>query len=472
MRHLLSAVPALALAACSLAPAYVRSPPPIPSSWPVGDAYLRQSEAALPVVSYADVFRDPRLQTLMQQALINNRDLRVALTNVEAARAQVRVVRSAQFPEVGLNGSADYSRSNGTGDDHYALRGGVSAFELDLFGRLANATAAERERALATETGARTVRLALLADLAQAWADLAADQDLLQIARETAANARRSVELTRARLRGGVAPRTDLSQAQQILAIAEGDVALRTTTAAQDVNFIRLLLGAEVDPALLPRTMNEVTASIATLPAGTNSEVLLRRPDVVEAEYRLRAAHADIGVARAELFPRISLTGLLGLASDALSSLLTGGAFTMSAGADASYSIFDAGGRRANVRVNEAQQRAALASYQGTIQTAFREIADALAAQGKIDERVRAAAANTAAAADVARLAEARYRGGLESFLASLDAQRSLYNARQAEIGVRRALVENRIRMFRVLGGDEPSRAAGAGQVGRGSPTE
>lgn len=463
----------LALGGCSLAPHYVRPTPPVPASWPAGDAYLAHSEAVLPAISYTQIFRDPRLQTLIAQALANNRDLRVAAANLAAARAQVRVVRANQFPAAGVTASGTYSgvgtNGSGTGSGtgittrdgaYYSLEGGIPSFELDLFGRLANATAAQRERALATEAAARTVRLGLVADLAGAWAIYAADKDLLEIARATAASAGRSVTLTGARLRGGIAPRTDLRQAQQVEATAQADLARQTALLAQDENYIRLLVGADVDRALLPANMADALAATAPLPAGTSSQVLLRRPDVVEAEYQLRAAHADIGVARAQLFPTISLTGLLGFASNALGSLFDGNAFHYSVGGDASYSIFNGGGLQANVAVSEAQREAALAAYERAIQTAFREVADALADQGTLSERLRAAALGTSAAADTARLTEARYRFGVDSFLASLDAQRSLYAARQQEVAVRLALAANRITLYRVLGGDQATPAA------------
>ncbi|HWW57509.1 MAG TPA: efflux transporter outer membrane subunit [Sphingopyxis sp.] len=445
-----------ALAGCSLAPKTVLPAPPVPQSWPAGDAYLLQSEAALPLLSYKSVFTDPRLQALADQALANNRDLRVAYANVAAARAQVRVTRSGQFPELGVSAGAGYSdnggNSNGSGD--FSLRGGVTAFELDLFGRLANATEADRNRALATEAASRTVRLALIASLADTWATYGADRDLLKIAEDTAANARESVRLTKARLDGGVAPRTDLRQAEQILATAEDSIAQQRTALAQDENLIRLLVGGDVDRALLPAGLAEVAPSVVSLPAGVSSEILLRRPDVIEAEYDLRAANANIGVARARLFPSISLTGLLGFASDALSGLFDSGAFNWSTSGDITAPIFDAGGRRAGVAVSEAQRDAALASYEGAIQTAFREVADALAVQGTITERVRAATASTEAAADTATLTDARYKGGVDSFLSSLDAQRSLYSARRSEIATQLLLVQTRIALFRALGGD------------------
>ena len=289
--------PLVALGACSMAPTYVRPAAPVPRSWPVGDAYLAQSEASLPLVSYAEIFRDPRLQKLIEQALANNRDLRVAAANVAAARAQVRVVRSDQFPDLGVGGSATYSDRNGGSTSggngwRFSAQGGVSSFELDLFGKLANATEAQRNAALSTEAAARTVRLGLVSDLALVWATYAADRDLLRIAEATAKNAERSVELTSARLRGGVAPRTDLRQAQQILETARGDLALQQTALAQDVNAIRLLVGADFGQALLPDSIREVNEALAVLSAGTSSEVLLRRPRVAiePAEDRARQA--------------------------------------------------------------------------------------------------------------------------------------------------------------------------------------
>lgn len=461
---------ALMLGACSMAPTYVRPAAPVPPSWPLGDAYLAQSEVALPTVSYTEIFRDARLQTLIGQALANNRDLRIAAANVAAARAQVRVVRANQFPELGVSGGGTYSDRNGAANSGtsggsngwtYSAQGGVSAFELDLFGKLASATEAQRNAALSTEAAARTVRLGLVSDLALAWATYAADRDLLMIADATAANAQRSVELTSARLKGGVAPRTDLRRAQQILETARGDLARQQTALAQDINAIRLLVGADFDQSLLPEGILEVNEELAVLPAGTSSEVLLRRPDVISAEYDLRAANADIGVARAQLFPSISLTGLLGFASDALSSLFTSGAFAATVGADASWSIFNAGGRAANVDVAKAQRDAALAAYEKAIQTAFSEVTDALADQGTLASRLRSAEAFTEAASDTATLTEARYQHGIDSYLDNLDAQRSLYSARQSEVAVRLAAAANRITLYRVLGGDQGSETEG-----------
>ena len=222
----------------------------------------------------------------------------------------------------------------------------------------------------------------------------------------------------------------------------------------QDVNALQRLVGAPVAPALLPTSIDQALPTIAELPAGTSSYVLLRRPDVLQAEFQLRSANADIGAARAALFPRISLTGLVGFASTALTSLISGGAFGWQAGAGAAYDIFRGGAGRANVRLSEAQRNAALAGYQRTVQTAFREVSDALARRATIDDQLAATQRQQAAAADVLQLTEARYRAGIDSFLSVLDAQRSYYSAQLTLVNARRAAAQNRVALYQSLGGD------------------
>jgi multidrug efflux system outer membrane protein len=471
MRRLAVLLAASVLAGCSMEPKYVQPAAPVPPSWPVGDAYLRQSEAALPAVTYRDIFRDIRLQTLIAHALVNNRDLRIAAANIRAAREQYSIQRANRLPEVAAGAGAGVSGGERAGSTSTAARtsfsadAGVTGFELDLFGRVASLTRAEQNRYFATETGARATWLTLVGDIADAWLRHAADASLLAIARDTAASAEQSVRLTRARLEGGIAPRTDLRQAEQVLEGARADLAEQTTALAQDVNALQLLVGAPIDPALLPGAIDEAATTIAELPAGIDSGVLLRRPDVVQAEYQLRAANAEIGAARAALFPRVSLTGLLGLASNALTGLVSGGGFNWSAGADASYSIFNAGAARANVRLSEAQREAAIATYERAIQSAFREVADALARRGTIGEQLRATRAQADAAADTYRLTEARYRGGIDTFLSSLDAQRSLYAAQRQLVAVRLTQASNLVTLYRALGGDSLLRAGDQGPV-------
>ena len=437
-------------------PAYVRPSPAIPASWPQGDAYLRQTEASLPAVTYRDIFQDARLQTLIEQALTNNRDLMVAAANIAAAREQVRIQRAQQLPQVDATARAS-ADSGGDGEGvstRYELGAGINAFEIDLFGRLRSLTDVQRNRYFATEAAARATRLALVADIATAWLTYAADASLLRIAEDTVASADKSVRLTRARLEGGIAPRTDLRQAEQILETARADAADQKTALAQDVNLLRLLVGAEVDARLLPASIDQAAPTVRELPAGLDSLVLLRRPDVVEAEYELRAANAQIGAARAALFPRITLTGLLGLASTSLAGLFSGGAFQWSPGSDVTYTIFQGGAGRANVRLTEAQRNAAVATYQRTVQQAFREVADALARRGTIGEQLRARQSQREAAADTYLLTEARYRNGIESFLGSLDAQRSYYSAQRTLVLSRLEAATNLVDLYRSLGGD------------------
>jgi multidrug efflux system outer membrane protein len=435
-------------------PAYVRPDPTIPASWPQGDAYLRQAEATLPAVTYRDIFRDPRLQTLIEQALANNRDLAVVAANIAAAREQFRIQRAQQLPQI--NAGAGVTATGDGSDVAARYEAGLSlpSFEVDLFGRLRSLTDVQRNRYFATEAAARATRLALVADIATAWLNYAADASLLRIAAETVSSAEKSVGLTRARLEGGIAPRTDLRQAEQILEAARADAADQRTALARDVNLLQLLVGGDIDPGLLPASIDEAAPTVTELPAGLDSLVLLRRPDVVEAEYQLRAANAQIGAARAALFPRISLTGLLGLASSTLTGLFSSGSFAWSAGTDATQTIFDAGARRANVRLTEADRDAAVATYQKTIQTAFREVSDALARRGTIGEQLRARQAQREAAADTYLLTEARYRNGIESFLGSLDAQRSYYSAQRTLVLSRLGAATNLVDLYRSLGGD------------------
>jgi multidrug efflux system outer membrane protein len=455
MRKLAASLALLASACTTLEPRYVRPDAAIPPSWPVGDAYLRQSEAALPAVTYQEIFHDPRLQTLIAQALVNNRDLMVAAANISAARQQYRIQRASQFPQVDANAGVTAS---GDKDDavsaQYQLGASVPSFELDLFGRLRSLSHVQLERYFATEAAARATRLTLVADVADAWLTYAADSSLLLIARETANSAEKSVRLTRLRLEGGIAPRTDVRQAEQILTEAQADLAQQRTLVAQDVNALQLLVGAPIDPSLLPASIDQAAPTIGELPAGLDSYVLLRRPDVVEAEFQLRAANAQIGAARAALFPRISLTGLLGLASSALTSLFTGGALGWQAAASGSYTIFNAGASRANVRLSEAQRQAALATYQKAIQAAFRDVADALARRGTMADQLAARQRQQAAAADYYLLSETRYKAGVDNFLSTLDAQRSYYSAQQLLVQTKLIAAQNLVDLYQSLGGD------------------
>ncbi|MEA3058538.1 MAG: outer membrane protein multidrug efflux system [Sphingomonadales bacterium] len=469
MKRAASLLALLASGCMTMEPKLGSADPAIPASWPVGSPNLAQAEASLPAVTYQQIFTDPRLQTLIAQALVNNRDLMVAASNIAAAREQYNIQRAQQLPQLGATGGATVSGNrsssttgSGSGGSssgsnvraQYQLGLQVPSFEIDLFGRLRSLTRVQLEQYFATEAGARATRLTLVANIANTWLDYATDSSLLLVSQQTVDTAQRSVRLTRLRLEGGIAPRTDLSQAMEILSQAEANLAQQRTLLAQDVNALQLLVGAPIAPTLLPASIDQAGPTVAEIPAGVNSYVLLRRPDVLQAEFQMRAANADIGAARAALFPKITLTGLLGFASSALTTLFTGGAFGWQAGANAAYTIFQGGAGHANVRLTEAQRNAALASYQRAIQTAFREVSDALARRATMDAQLAATGRQQAAAADVVLLEEARYRAGIDSYLSLLDAQRSYYTVQQALVQTKRTAAQNRVALYQSLGGD------------------
>jgi len=445
----------LATSCTTMEPKLGQPDPAIPASWPVDSPIVAQAEAGLPAVTYKEIFTDPRLQTLIAEAFANNRDLMIAASNIAAAREQYHIQRAEQFPTVnataGLTASGDKSKSVSA---QYQAGLSVPSFDIDLFGRLRSLTHAEFQLYLATEAGARATRLTMVADIANAWLNYGADSSLLLIAQETATSAGKSVRLTKLRLDAGVAPRTDLDQAEQILAQAQSDLAQLRTAVAQDLNALQLLVGMPIAPTLLPRSIDDAAGTIAALPAGVDSYVLLRRPDVLQAEYQLRAANADIGAARAALFPRITLTGLLGFATTALTSLFTGGGFGWQVGANAAYTVFQAGAGHANVRLTEAQRNAALATYQRTVQTAFRDVADALARRSTMDDQLAAAQRQQAAGADNYLMTEARYRAGVDPFLNVLVAQRSYYTAQNALVQTKLTAGQNKVALYQTLGGD------------------
>jgi len=478
MRRIATLLALTALTGCSLEPHYARPAPAVPPQFPQGDAYLRQSEAALPSVSYREIFRDTRLQAIIDQALANNQDLRQALANIQSARALYRVQRADIFPAIdasagvsmrhvadngqsaggngtGTGGTGSGFGNNGGHSTSYNLQAGTTAWEIDLFGRLRSLSHSAFDQYLASQAAARATRLTLVADIANAWLKLGADRSLLAIAEDTEKSAQTSVDLTQARLNGGVAPRTDLRQAQTVLATAQADRARQQTLVAQDLNALQLLVGAPVAEASLPTSIEDADGNVSELPAGLDSSILLRRPDVVEAEYQLRAANARIGAARAAFFPRIALTAVAGLASGGLSSLFSGGAFTWTVAPSATLPIFDWGANAGNLAYARAQRGGLLAAYQKSIQTAFREVSDALARRGTIDAEVRADQLNLTAAQDTFTLGNARYRQGIDPYLNTLVAQRDLYSARQTMVNIRLTKAQNLVSLYQTLGGDQ-----------------
>ncbi|QUD89402.1 efflux transporter outer membrane subunit [Phenylobacterium montanum] len=462
-------LPALALAfalptaACvDLAPADRRPPAPVPASFPAGPAYApATSERAL--AGWRAFFADPKLKQVIEQALANNRDLRIAVANVAAARAQFHVQRAAQLPTVTANAAATQSREpaavagaqgSGAVDTRlYSLTAGVSAYQLDLFGKLRDQSRAAQEQYLATAAARDAAQITLVSEVAGDYLTLAADRDLLKIAQDTLSSSSESLKVIRSRFEHGVGSQLDVSQADTIAQQARFDVARLTTQVAQDRNALELVVGAPVGDELLPAGLGAPVAVLEQLPAAVSSSVLLGRPDVIQAEDQLKAANANIGAARAAFFPDISLTGSGGLTSLALSSLFKSASGTWSFAPAVSQTLFDAGANRGDLDYAKAQRQLRLATYEKAIQTAFREVADALAQRGTIDEQVTAQRALTAAAADSLRLSTARYERGSDTYLNVLVAQRTYYGAEQTLVATELARSTNLVALYTSLGG-------------------
>jgi len=450
---------ALSLCRCSFEPSYERPTAPIPARW-AGAAVSGQASEPRTVqpstVDWRKLFQDPHLTAVVHKALVNNRDLRVATASILTARAEYALARANVLPRVALNADV-YVRGNLAGNvaQQHALQLGTTDFELDVFGRLRSLSHAALERYLASQAGARAVRLSLIAGAASAWLTVSAQRSLLTIAEQTEQNARESVNVTQSRFAGGVASELDVRQAETVLAQARSDVATYTTTLAQARNALMLLAGSEIDPADLPDELTDDTGLLREIPAGIQSSVLLARPDVLEAEHNLRAANANIGAARAAFFPRISLTALGGLVSAALSALVS----TSAAGVgvtlapSASLPIFTGGANEAQLAYAKAQRQLYLAHYERVIQRAFREVADALARRSTIDAQLAAQRALLTASTASYQLSDARYRAGADSYLNALDAQRTLYSARRTLVLTQLNRADNLVTLYRVLGG-------------------
>ncbi|SER49027.1 efflux transporter outer membrane subunit [Sphingobium sp. YR768] len=452
-RALLPLSAGLLLAGCNMAPDYVRPAPPVPATLPTGEAYAAQAEgkAGLP---WTVLVQDAKLKTVIDRALANNRDLRATIASVQSARAQYKVQRAAQLPTLTADAGASFARQNDARQNSYSADLGFSAFEIDLFGRVRNLTESALETYLATEEGARSTRITLIAETATAYATLAADQALLALARQTQASAQRTLDLTKSLNTAGLAGKLDVHQAETTVEQAASDVAANITQVAQDRNALDLLAGAHVEDALLPGSLDSLIAGVAKVPAGLSSDILLQRPDVLQAEHQLKAANADIGAARAAMFPTISLTSAIGVASSALSSLFTSNAFTWSASPSASLPIFG-GANRGNLDYSKAQRDVYVAQYEQAIQTAFKEVSDGLAREGTIDAQQAAQQRLVRASSQAYDLSDQRYRAGIDTFLTALTNQRTLYSARQSAIATDLALVSNRILLYRVIGADQ-----------------
>jgi outer membrane protein, multidrug efflux system len=456
---------AVSLAGCTMAPKYSRPEAPVPAGWPTGPAYRDSAgkpvDTALADIPWQDFFIDGNLRKLIALALDNNRDLRVAALNIERSRAQYQIRRSDLVPKVDANASATYQRLaedfSGLGiplDIHqYNVGLGVSSYELDLFGRVRSLKDQALEQFLATEQARRSAQLSLVAEVAVNYLTLAADRERLKLSKETLESRQMSFRLIRSRYEAGISSALDLHQAQTGVDAARVDIARYTTLTAQDENALNLLVGSPVPSDLLPGALSETLTALKDLPPGLPSDVLLSRPDILQAEHLLKGANANIGAARAAFFPRITLVSSVGLGSNDLSGLFKSGAFVYKVAPQISLPIFDGGSNRANLKVAEVDRDIAVAQYEKAIQASFRDVADALAQRGTIDDQVAAQQSLTDATGESYRLSQARYEKGVDSYLSVLDSQRSLYGAQQNLITVRLARLLNLATLYKVFGG-------------------
>lgn len=457
------------LSGCSLVPDYLRPDSPVPAAWPQGPAYrneaaARAGQSPLGDVAWKEFFTDVTLRALIQQALDNNRDLRVAALNITVARATYRVTESNLLPTVDAGASETMQhtpKALGTTipqremtTRRYAANLGVTSFELDLFGRLRSLEEQALEKYLATEAARTSTQIALVAEVANAYLTLLGDRKLLALTEDTLQTRVKSLDLIQRSFERGIGSQLDVAQARSSVETARASRARYIRQVDLDKNALILLVGSPIEDSALSAAGDlDSVRFVEELPVGLPSEVLLRRPDIVQAEHQLMAANANIGAARAAFFPVLSLTGSGGFSSLTLDTL-----FQASSGAWAfvpqiTMPIFDAGKNVANLDSAKGSRDIAVAQYEKAIQSAFREVADALAAKGTLSDQLAAQTALVGATRDSYRLSQARYDRGIDSYLTVLDSQRSLYSAEQDQIAVQVARLSNLVNLYKVLGG-------------------
>ncbi|MCC8474298.1 efflux transporter outer membrane subunit [Xanthomonas arboricola] len=462
------------LSGCTLMPRYARPDAPVPERFAGTELSTASTstDAASPAqaidianIGWRQVFTDPALQQVIALALENNRDLRVAALNIEVARAQYRVERAALLPAVQGTGTANNARTPSElaipGQPQvfrtYSANIGVSAYELDLFGRVRSLKEQALQQFLSTAEARRSTHISLVAEVATAYLTLAADQQLLQLAQSTLSSQGDSYRLQQRSFELGVASQLSLRQAQTTVESARVDVERYTAQVAQDRNALVLLVGMQVPAELLPQALPDGASVdgnvLASVPAGLPSQLLQRRPDILEAERNLRAANANIGAARAAFFPSISLTASTGSSSSSLSNLFDSGTRAWSFVPTLTLPIFNAGRNRANLDMAKANRDIEVAQYEKAIQSAFREVSDALAQRETLGRQLQAQQALVDATADSYRLSQARFERGVDSYLQALDAQRALYSAQQNLIATQLSRFTNLATFYKAMGG-------------------
>ena len=454
----------LALSGCvSFVPPYERPAAPVapayaPELLPAGGS----DATAAAEVEWQRYFADARLKRLIEIALQNNRDLRVAVLGIEQARAAYQVKRADELPAVGAGLTAQRQASGGGLVNSYAVGLAVTGYELDFFGRVRSLSQSALSSYMATEEARKTVQITLVAAVANTHLSLLADDELLRVTRETLATREDSFKLTKLKFDNGASSELDLRQSEQLLEGARATLAQTQRQRSLDENALVLLLGQPLPADLPAATPLATQPALRELPAGLPSDLLARRPDVRAAEQQLLAANANIGAARAAFFPRITLTANAGTASTELSGLFKSGSFALTGVAQLLQPIFDAGRNQANLDVAKVNRDIAVAQYEKAIQTAFREVADSLAGRATLGEQLRAQTALTNAAQVSYKLADLRYRNGASSYLDVLDAQRNYFAAQQATVQVQALQAQNLVTLYKVLGGgwSEPARAS------------
>jgi multidrug efflux system outer membrane protein len=472
MRRVILAASALVAAGCSLAPRYERPAAPVAPAFPAAPAPAPApgGAAAVSDLGWRDVFGDPRLQALVALALENNRDLRVAALNVQLTQAQYRIQRAELVPQVDASGSftrqrtpAALSASGSPVTSSVWNVGGAASFELDLFGRVRSLSSAALEQFFATEEARRSAHLSLVAGVATQYLATRAFEDQVTLARGTLEAVQASYALTRRGFEAGRTSELDLRTAETQVETAQFNLAVAEQQRAQADNALVLLVGAPL-PESLPAPMPlDAQPVVAELPPGVPSEVLQRRPDVLAAEHALRSANASIGAARAAFFPTISLTAAAGTASGELSGLFGSGSGSWVFAPRITLPIFRGGALRASLDVAEVRRSIEVAQYERAIQSAFRDVADALVSRASLDEQLRAESARVKAEQRRYDLSNLRYRGGIDSYLTVLTAQRDLFAAQQQLIQTRLARLTNLIDLYKALGGGWRERTAVAG---------
>lgn len=451
------------LTGCTLIPKYTKPEAPVPGAWPGGPAY-KEVKATPGAPGAADLkwkefFTDERLRKIIETALNYNRDLRIAALTVARARALYRIQRAELLPTLnaGASGGKERIPAGATGfgisinRELYNVNLGISSWEIDFFGRIRSLRERALEEYFATEEARRGAQILLVSEVANAYLTLAADRETLRLARSTLETQQAAYDLIRRRYENGIATALDLRQAQTRVDAARVDIARYTQLVAQDENALNLLAGFPLPGNLLPEALSGVTPPQEISP-GTSSEVLLNRPDILSAEHLLKASHANIGAARAAFFPRIRLTTAIGTASDDLSGLFKAGSDAWNFSSQIVLPIFDARTWGA-LEATKVNREIALAQYERAIQRAFREVADALAQRGSVENQMEAQESLVQATAESYRLAQARYEKGIDSYLGVLDAQRTLYASQTGLIAIRLANLAYQVRLYAVLGG-------------------